>query len=676
MPRFAATVFLSAFLLFQVQPMVGKALLPWFGGAPAVWTTCLLFFQAVLLGGYAWSHLVVARLSARAQARAHLGLLALAVLALGGTAVAWRAPLLPDASLAPGGGAAPVPQLLRLLALSVGLPYLALAATGPLLQAWVARSVPTAAALRLYALSNLGSLLGLLAYPFGLEPLLPLRAQAWLWSAGFATFALLCGGVAVTASRTPPPPPEVAATPPGPRPWGWWVALPAVASALLLAVTTHLTQEVAPVPFLWVLPLALYLVSFIVTFESARWYHRGWAVPLLGALALVVAGVLTRDTEPSALVAVPLWSGFLFVAAVAAHGEVVRRRPAAEGLTAFYLAVSAGGALGGALVAVVAPLVFTGVTELPLGIGAVVALVAAAALGGTRWRWAGAAVTGLVAGTLWLGGQARAEGVLEARRDFFGALRVVRSGAGAEARRVLLHGRILHGVQWDAPGRRGEATAYYAANSGIAQALRMGGGRPARVGVVGLGLGTVAAWGRPGDVYRFYELSPEVIALARGSGGHFSFLADSAARVAVVEGDARTSLERELRAGSQRYDVLAVDAFSSDSVPAHLLTAEALALYLAHLADEASVLAFHLSNRYLDLVPVVGRLAREAGLQAALVTAPGDGALGLRSKWLLVSRTSLRRPGLEAAVTDWAPRSDGPRWTDDATSLWQVVEVE
>ena len=664
MLHFAVTVVLSAFLLFLVQPLVGKVVLPWFGGAPAVWTTCLLFFQLVLLGGYAWSHLVVRRLKGAWQRRAHVLLLGAAVLALVVTTGLWGTPLVPAADLRPQGSDAPTLHLLMLLGLSVGLPYFALSSTGPLLQAWVSQRVPAVTAMRLYAAGNVGSLVGLLAFPVLFEPRWPLRSLAWGWAAGFTLFAVLCASLAWRAPEVPRDPSNESKL--HARTVALWIVLAALPSALLLATTNHLTLDVAPIPFLWVLPLVLYLVSFVITFDSDRWYRRGWALPTLGVTGLFVAGLLLYPTEPSALFALVGYLGFLTVACIAAHGELVARRPAGEHLTAFYLAVSVGGALGGVLVAVVAPHVLHDFFELPIVAALLVVTMGLVVL---RTDRVFLPVSVLLAILLGWSITSRGVDVLETRRDFFGVLRVERDPRGL----ALMHGRVLHGAQLGDPSKRRLATTYYAPGSGVGRLLRSRPG-PLRVGAIGLGVGTLAAYAKPGDLYRFYEISPIVVALAQGDGGFFTWLSEAPERPQIVLGDARTSLEREKPNG---YDVIVVDAFSGDSVPTHLLTKEAFELYRAHLASDSSVLALHVSNRYLNLLPVVARLAREEGLHSLVVDvdkgAHEDWALS--SLWVLLSRDpeSLRLdvPRDDAAALEAIP--EGPLWTDEFTSLWGLV---
>lgn len=668
MIRFAVTVVLSAFLLFLVQPLVGKVVLPWFGGAPAVWTTCLLFFQLVLLGGYAWSHLVVRRLQGEWQRRAHLTLLVVAVLALVVTTLAWGTPLVPSTSLRPEGSDSPTLHLLMLLTLSVGLPYFALSSTGPLLQAWVSQKVPAVTAMRLYAASNVGSLVGLLAFPVFFEPLWPLRTLSWAWAGGFTLFAVLCATLAWRAPVIPRDAANESKLSAGTV--ARWITLGALPSALLLAMTNHLTQDVAPIPFLWVLPLVLYLASFVVTFDSDRWYRRAWALPLLCVMGFFVAGLLLYPTEPSALVALVGYLGFLAVACITAHGELVRQRPAGEHLTAFYLAVSVGGAVGGLLVAIVAPRVLKDFYELPIAAAALVLWVAIEVVRGqapTRPRQALLAVSVVLVVLFGWSIKSRGMDVLETRRDFFGVLRVEKDQRGL----ALMHGRVLHGTQFAEPSKKRLATTYFSPNSGVGRLLRSR-TEPIHVGTIGLGVGTLAAYVKPGDRFKFYEISPSVVAIAEGAGGYFSYLSDAPTKVEVVLGDARTSLERE---SPNAYDVFIVDAFSGDSVPTHLLTKEAFQLYGTHLKP-GGVLALHVSNRYLRLLPVVARLARELGLHSLVVDVDRGEDWALSSLWVLLSKDpeSLRIEVPKDDASTLTPDMEGPLWTDEFTSLWGLVE--
>jgi SAM-dependent methyltransferase len=666
-------VFLGAFLLFQVQPMIAKVLLPWFGGTPGVWTTCLLFFQALLLLGYGWAH-IVTRFAARTQALVHLGLLALGAACL---------PLAPESPEVASTARAPVSALLALLASSVALPYLALASSSPLLQAWSARN--GGATYRLFALSNAGSLLGLLSYPFVVEPNLSTRAQTLVWSACFGLFALACAGVGWAAAQRAPEKPPAACEGAEPVPALAqklrWLALAATATALLLAVTNQMCQEVAVVPFLWVLPLSLYLVSFIVTFESERWYARSWCLPVLAFALTALTQAGTLGARIGVRLGVPVYALGLFVACLFCHGELAARRPARAHLTAFYLWIALGGALGGAFVALLAPLVFRGYDEIFVALLVCALLALGCVLEERRARRAAGraapavlpvlvVVAVLLALVLGLRVAARTRPELREARNFYGVFRVhdLPAPAGDGRMRYLTHGSTRHGQQYLDDARRREPTAYFGRESGIGLLLAELGDGPRRVGIIGLGAGVLAAHGRAGDTLRFYEINPLVIELARRE---FSFLSDSPAVIELVEGDARLALERE---APQAFDVLVLDAFSSDAIPMHLLTVEAFELYLRHLAP-GGVLALHLTSRHLDLGRVVAGLAAEHGLSAfELVSAADDARALLDARWILVARSGapFERPRLVAAGAT-LERDEPLRWTDDHCNLFAAL---
>lgn len=758
MPLFAVSAFLAAFLLFQVQLVIGKAILPWFGGTPAVWTTCLLFFQVGLLGGYAWAHVAISGPHPRRWRFVHLALLVVAVAALAWHALAWRSPILPAASWRPAGNSAPVPYILALLAVGVGVPYLVLSATAPMLQAWFSRVFPGRSPYPLYALSNLGSLMALLSYPFLVEPLLPLRTQAWIWGLGFVVFAGTFGACAVRVGKAPegaaPVPHQERPAAPDPVPGIGqrllWLALPAGASILLLAVTNQICQEVAVVPFLWVLPLSLYLLSFVVCFHRRRWYGRGVFHPLLVATAFVACLLLYHGVDVPVPLQIGAWSFVLFCCCMVCHGELARRAPSPAHLTSFYLLIALGGAVGGVFVGIAAPVLFLGYWELHIGLAAcgllallalledhgswlragkvwpaVAALLAAIAgsaylvLPGLQgpalvrlWPQAVAAAGVLVA-VVWLGRRARSQsrsllataciavalmllsvvlrahmraveaGSLAMSRGFFGVLKVEQEHEGDPDRHTfsLRHGRILHGFQYASEAKRRIPTSYYGEGSGISLALlhhpRRTATAPAggnlRIGVAGLGVGTIAAYGREGDLLRFYEINPDVVRLAMGD-GPFTYLEDTPASVEVVLGDARVSLERE---ESQQFDVLAVDAFSSGAIPVHLLTREAFQVYLRHLRPDG-VLAIDVSNRGLDLTPVVWSLAHHFGLAAVQVAKKGaDDGSSWGSLWILLTRSSafLSAPGVADPEARWENGSRTfPVWSDDATSLLPLIK--
>lgn len=695
---YAATIFLSAFLLFLVEPVIAKAILPWFGGSAAVWTTCLLFFQIVLLLGYLYAHGTVRLLRPHIQARLHVGLLLLSLLVL---------PITPSPHWKPTGSEEPTLRILLLLLVTIGLPYFLLSSTGPLLQAWyAAHQAQTKQGrqpfpYRLYALSNTGSMLALLGYPLVVEPALRLRQQSVWWSLGYGLFVLCCSAVALRVRRGEPAEPEGQAvggamaeagaialetekdTSPGWRDYLLWTALAAIASLLLLAVTTHLSQNVAAIPFLWVLPLSLYLLSFIVCFggKTWEWKQSFLALPALAIGAMAYAwGSDTNELSVQTLIAV--FASGLFVCCLVCHGELARLKPHPRHLTAFYLTMSLGGALGGVFVALIAPRLFRGYYELPLGI-ALCAVFSVFILYKDRTeRWWSVSWLTLLALTGGLCYYLRTQ-ITEAEkpyhrivRDFYGVLSVSDSQEDnpKERTRSLIHGTIRHGDQYLSPERRDKPTTYYGPDSGVGLAVLEAQERPdMRVGVIGLGTGTLAAYGRAGDVLHFYEINPTVIQLARTE---FTFLRDCKAKTEVRLGDARLTLERE---PPQNYDILAVDAFSSDAIPVHLLTKEAFALYFRHLKP-GGVLCVHISNRYLDLQPVVAGLTKALGKEARLVADTEDDSNDISaSEWVLVTaRRDLftKKRFTHDSVTQVKTRPGLPLWTDDYSNLYQIVNTK
>lgn len=761
---FGSVVLLSAWLLFQVQLIVAKHLLPWFGGTPAVWTTSQMFFQVVLLCGYGYAHAVTRMPRARTQYVVHLGVLAAAGVAVFAMAARGGQPLLAPVAMHPTAGETPVLHLLLVLVVSVGLPFFALATTAPLLQRWHARhAVSLDATYRLYALSNIGSFLGLLSYPVLVERLLDLRSQAWTWAGMFLVFAAGCAIVARQSAAVGERPAGAASvdadapvladgtpTRPAASQIVAWVLLSAVGSVAFLATTSQLTYDVAAVPFLWTLPLAVYLLTFVVSFDRPRWYSRRW-MPVAAAVAsIAVLSNITYGLTVPLQVAVHL--GFLFTFCMVCHGEIVRLRPGAAHLTLFYLLIATGGAIGGLLVSIVAPLVFEDFLEFLLVVPAgwlalalawsrdrtspfhqgdrwvfasvvaivlfmtiryplermhvgswlsrhgwtvtlVAAVVLAAGLSTALWRtrlasariWPRALVVGvLVVAGFFVSQRIRRaqEGLLYASRNFYGVVRVEEIASESLVGRQLMHGTTVHGVQVEAFGRRPTPTAYYSPSSGIALASSnlvrsgraAGASRGVHFGVVGMGVGTMTAFAGEGDRVRYYEINPDVIDVARGQ--YFTYLRETAADVAVVTGDARLSLEQERDQGHlQRFDLLALDAFSSDAIPMHLMTREAFRLYAAHLNGDRAILAVNVTNRYVDLEPVVASHARALGFSAVRVDSPGDPPVVVNSSWILLSRDpwldghpTLRRYGAR-------PLADGDvSFTDRYSNLFRVLK--
>jgi hypothetical protein len=671
MIRFATTVFLSAFLLFQIQPIIAKMILPWFGGASSVWSVCLVFFQAELLLGYLYVHLLHESLSPRRQNLLHATLLVLSLATLPVVAnPTWAATL-----------ESPTWGVLVVLAAAVGMPYLLLSTTGPLMQAWYARSFATVMPYRLYALSNLASMLALLSYPVLVEPYFPVRDQALGWSAAYVVFVLVC--LASTwlswqrAAREEIRPTTTSDEPAPPPAWGeclLWVGLAMTASILLLAMTRQLTQDIAPVPFLWVLPLSIYLLSFILCFDAPRYYYRPGFLLALPLAFLAVDRVLTGSSLPVPIL-VALLALSLFVFCMVCHGELVRRRPAVRRLTLFYLMLSIGGALGGTFVGLLAPAIFNAYFELPIGLFLCAALVIVVLWRDLqpRWRWL------LLAALLVYGyrlGDISVDYVKEYRRvlrNFYGQLRVIDVSDGElGVKRKMVHGVIYHGEQFLSPQLRRRPTAYFCELSGIGQTfLGLAGDQPLKIGVLGLGVGTLASYGRSGDEMRIYEINEQVLDLARSE---FTYLADSAARIVPVLGDARLMLERE---PTQNFDLLVMDAFSGDSVPTHLLTIEAMEGYFRHLKRDG-VLAVNISNRYLDLRPVVAAAAQRLGRTALIIEArpdPGD-RFCLYSVWVLIVTPEglARLPEEMRNAERLVPRQGFSEWTDGFSNLLGILK--
>ena len=655
---YGATIFLSAFLLFLIQPIFAKLILPWFGGSSAVWTTCLVFFQTALLAGYLYAHLLTQWKNQRAQPWVHVALLAAALLLL---------PVLPGDRWKPSGAGDPAWQILAMLTAVLGLPYFLLSATSPLLQKWLARD--GAEPYRLFALSNVGALLALAAYPLLIEPRIPTRAQDSWWSYAFAVFAILCGAAAWPGNPQSEVPLENVSMEPRPSSLPW-LLLAAAGSMLLVSTTNQLTQNVAAVPFLWILPLAVYLLSFIICFESPRWYKRGLFLRLLAvALASLAYALYDIQVSEAIAVAIPLFTIGLFLTCMFCHGELSRLKPAPSHLTSFYLMIALGGAFGAIFTGLIAPRVFAGIYEFPLSL-LFVALLAMWLNWQGDWAqrllWIAVAVAMAVA----LVEEVRGYHVdaIVMTRSFYGSLRVVESVRGGGNTRTLYHGTVQHGAQYLDASRRAEPTTYFGPDSGAGLVLRFCCAGPKRVGIIGLGAGTLAAYGKPGDAFHFYEINPQVIDLAKS---HFTFLGDSKASIDIAPGDARLSLERE---NSPLYDVFIADAFSGDAIPVHLLTKEAFRLYLTHMKPEG-ILAVHVSNQYLDLAPVVAQLAWSEGLLARIVRSPRDDQhLYARSEWVLMAGNPqfFERPEISGVAKTIEQRPGARLWTDDYNNLLQV----
>jgi spermidine synthase len=689
---YVSAIFLSSSLLFLVEPMAGKRLLPLLGGSSAVWITCLVFFQTTLLLGYLCAHAIATRLRRRTQLWSYGFLLTLSLIQV-------------FASLDPHPQAStvrPVFSVLWVLTMLIGLPFLALSATNPLLQAWYAGQDSPEPLYRLFALSNFGSLLALLAYPLLVEPNFSLRTQTLAWSVGFLLFVLVCGVIiasrrnvaeikhaeqqtspAVSVTASAPLQAGTAAAPlpipdsiPIPGEKTLWLLMAACGSLLLSAVTSHLSQNIAAIPLLWILPLTIYLLTFVLAFNGGKFYSR---YVMMGLLPSVLGGVayLIADTtmDVPIMISIPLFCLTLFIGAFFCHGELYLRRPSARYLTQYYLLIAAGGALGSMFVGVLAPVVFIGSYEMAWSLVYIAAL-AAALMWREHWAWRffwPAASIALLAVVVMQEGADRENAIVQVR-SFYGTLRVTEEMTDdAGTFRTLIHGTIQHGTQFMTSEEwRHNPTTYYSHNSGVGLALdNCCRGRARRVADIGLGTGTLAAYGEAGDVFRFYEIDARVEVIAKNV---FTYLRESRAKIEIVHGDARLSMEAE---PSENYDVIAVDAFSGDAIPVHLITAEAIKLYRRHLAP-GGIIAFHISNNYLSLAPVVQEQADHAGLHAVMVsTAEDDDTGAFSSDWVLVTANEkfLALPEIASASAKIEPKPGLRLWTDDYSSLLPILNL-
>jgi spermidine synthase len=693
---YAIATLLGAFLIFQVQPVISKCVLPWFGGTPSVWTTCLLFFQVLLFAGYLYAHLLRTYLSIFQQGLVHAACLAIAACSL---------PIEPTSEWKPIGTEDPTWALLTLLAAHVAVPYFVLSSTGPLVQAWLGAEKQTRSVYRLYALSNIGSLTALLSYPFLVEPLLSVSAQSKVWSTSFCFFAIIMSVLAIRFGlrrRTEPVGNGreksvrylFCKAPEGPlrgkryrtlfssssitkTDYSIWVILPAFASIMLLAVTNYVCQDIAVVPFLWILPLSLYLVSFIVTFDSPAWY-RPKPIAVLTFASLLGMNFAERlpETLQLPLAVVAALAALLGVCLIC-HGEVAARQPAPRHVTIYYTMISLGGALGGLIVALLCPFLFDDYRELHLGSILAMGLSLATFFATRNWRAtatdyrqsriATPIVLVWVLFSLFTAIPARAPQTIDQRRNFFGVARVDQDQQLIR----LVHGGTYHGLQF-----RGEQsntpTSYYGRQSGVGKALTamQSAKRELRIGVVGLGCGVLTAYGREGETWEIFEINPDMLAIAQE---HFTFLRDCPAVVNHQIGDGRLLLERM---EATKFDLLVIDAFNSDSIPAHLLTQEAMKLYNDRLADNG-VIAIHLSNNHLDLLPLAHRLADSVDLQSREVYSQADDQTATRpARWVLATNDKAfwDHPLLvDAKPCDPNTLESAPLWTDQHHNLASVL---
>jgi hypothetical protein len=699
LPIFGFLSLLSAFLLFQVQPLISKFILPWFGGSPGVWTTCMLFFQVVLFGGYAYAHFLT-RLPHRWQGVIHACLIVAALAFL---------PITPNEAWKPLGDEDPAGRILALLLATVGLPYFVLSSTGPLVQVWFTRASNGGSPWRLYALSNAGSLAALLSYPFFFEVRWDVTGQTWLWSGAFLVFAALSAAIAWRDRSTQV---EVRSSDVAgdleAKPVSWtrrtlWVFLPALASVLLLATTNHVCQDVAVIPFLWVVPLSLYLVTFIICFEHERWYRPLFWAALAMGFVFVAAVYGGLDWSSGSVVPMPFgwdlkmpWTieitykkelficfGAMFFAVMVCHGELTRLKPDPRHLTEFYLLMSAGGALGGLLVSLVAPRVFDSYREWPWGLMVafgVAAMVMVREVRGLktvwlRWGLTAAGFAMLIAGpSLMQKWGPEDDERLERVRNFYGVVSVAEDYDYDYDMpwRSLYHGGIMHGMQNMGDSLKEEPLSYYGEHTGVGRALALAKAKPdARVGVVGMGTGTALCYGSKGHVWRFYEINPVVDRLAKS---YFTYMDDFKKRggqLEVVIGDGRLALEKE---ESQQFDVLLLDAFSGDSVPMHLLTREAFQIYDRHLKPDG-IIAVNCTNRYIALASVIYRIADDLGFGKTRIGTDLEGDHEITDYVLLTRNEAFLKANPPESVFDEV-LLDVPVWTDRRHNLFEILEKE
>jgi SAM-dependent methyltransferase len=710
---FGTAIFAAAALLFVVEPMVAKMLLPSFGGTPAVWAVSLVFFQAALLGGYAFAHYSVRIAGLRRQVLLQLALLLPPFAAL---------PIAVSRGAVSGAGGAPAVRLLIALCLAAGLPFFVVTTASPVLQRWFAAVGDPGSRdpYFLYAAGNVGSMLGLLAYPILIEPRLTLAQQAHLWTIGYSLFVILAAACAWRLLAAGPATVATAVPRSAARPIGGvqalrWVALAALPSSLILGTTNYLSTDIAAVPLIWVIPLALYLLSFVVAFarrQPLSLRAMSWAVA--GSSLLLGASVLPL-ARPPVWAAVAIHGANLFFVALMVHRRLALERPAPEQLTKFYLLLSLGGVCGGAFNALLAPMLFSFVAEYPIaivlalllrlgprrsapGIGLlrrnadlllpfaflVVVLTASKSLPAGTWASRGMYASALVVIAVWARRPVRfalaigavlamttvQNPALHADRTFFGVLRVEQAGQ----LHIFAHGTTVHGIESFAPGRRDEPLSYYIRRGPLGQIFGRLPRRPRSVAVLGLGAGTTAAYGRHGDRFTFYDIDRAVVRIASDP-RYFTYLHDSKAHVDVRIGDGRLEIAK---APDSSFDLIVLDAFSSDSVPVHLLTREAVQVYLRKLRP-GGLIAFHISNRYLDLEPVIEGVSRSLGLaslgESYLVSAEAARRGQSSSVWAVVGRKS---GDLERVAGDrrWRPvrRDPGLRiWTDEYSNILSVI---
>ncbi|MDA7901703.1 spermidine synthase [Mariniblastus sp.] len=684
--RYCLTIFLSAFLLFQVQPMIARFILPWFGGTAAVWTTCMMFFQTLLLLGYLYAHLMRRFASPRTTWLLHLGLLLIAAATLS---------VVPGDSLRPSGSENLTLGIIGVLGLTIGVPFFVLSSTGPLIQAWQSSSHRGQSPYRLYALSNLGSILALVTYPFLVERYFSMNSQALFWTIGFYCFSITCcwsgwqtlhlknWSEAENAKAKSPQEGRINLSRPGLVVTLVWFVLAATASIILLATTNLLCQEVASIPFLWILPLSLYLLSFIICFDRPAIYQRLIFMPLVVGGAIVAVGLVHLGLFTGLAFQIIALSTVCFSASMVCHGELERSKPPPDYLTGFYLVVAFGGAAGGIFVCILAPQIFTGFLEFHVGLIVSLLVVLCALIWPTGQRSKpiapslkflkyGAAMSVFVVLAIVLSSAvyfldpSYQEGLIFRGRNEYGLVSVVEK----DGYRQFINGRVEHGGQKVGAEKEMEHISYYVPESGVGVAFeshREISDDSLNVAVLGLGAGAMATWLEPGDRMVFYEINPMVVDIAEN---HFSFLRSSKGETRVKLGDGRLQLQNEMESGkSERYDLIFIDAFSSDSIPIHLLTAECFKVYLDRLKPDG-VLVAHITNRFIDLQPVILDHSLRNGLTPILVDYHSpDGKL--KTRWVLMTKNEnfKKSEKVKSLENHWTKGLVPVQWTDDYSSV-------
>jgi hypothetical protein len=686
---FALSIFIGSFLLFQVQPIISKYILPWFGGTSAVWTTAMLFFQTFLLLGYAYI-LVLAKVTLKKQIAIHAVVVVGICLAVWFLSSTWASPILPDASWKPDESISPIWQVLSILTVSVGLPYFLLSTTSVLLQKWFSLLQSKRSPYPLYALSNVASLLALLSYPFLIEPFLPLQLQGIWWGIGFGLYALFllicCGQTLVLAKKqkTKPSAKHISITK---KTAGTWLFLSATATLMLLAITSIQTQSIAPIPFLWILPLSLYLLSFIICFSGTKWYWRNFYAYLFFVTAPLVL-VFSLNQAPSIFFGILVYSLALFSCCMLCHGELYHLKPHPSRLDTFYVLVALGSVISGIFVGIIAPLIFKAYWEIYVGFYAsfFVALVVLLHYKNSLisrklhvfftsekevYICFGIGFPLIIVGLLVAISLVNGDSSIKYWRSFYGVITVKERRLPNTTQKTLVHGNIIHGVQYTSGDLRYKPLAYFGEPSGIGLTLRQyqKEKKTMRVGILGLGIGTLAAYGRKGDTYVFYEIHPQVKETAYNE---FTYLKDSKAKTNVILGDGRLELEKQPT--NPKYDVLILDAFSDDAIPVHLLTKEAFAMYLNHIDPKKGVIAVNISNNFVNLRPLLVQVAKQYGLSYAIISSKASGN-NLQAEWgILTKDKAFLNKGTIGKQKERKQYKTVALWTDDYSNLFQILK--